>query len=223
MPGLTVNLLQNKVYPTRNVCATKFENAGGSEYTLNKKCKAMVAKTVTIATDLAPVLGVTLWLPEKKISVCSNPKTETLQSVPDKVRKMIEILHNESRKNYDRMFAFITGGVASDSKNACAQESADLTYTIYDTFQKEGIETSVIADQFADSKTQRINSYCVGNNITLWGEPINQVKLNRDAELSEIREALSENFEFVELSPNIEFKVIDELPISAREAVKRAK
>ena len=223
MPKLTVNLLQNKAYPTRNICATKFENAGNSEYTLNKKYKTLVSKTVAIATDLAPVVGITLWTPEKKIAACSTPKIEKLKNIPDKVQKMIETLHNESRKTYDRMLAFITGGVAYDSKNANAAESAELVDTIYNAFQKEGIETSVIADQFADSKAQRINSYCVGNNITIWGEPINQMKLDKNAKLSEMEDALSEGFEFVELSPSIEFKVIDELPISAKEAVKRAK
>ncbi|MBR6126787.1 hypothetical protein IKQ21_03795 [bacterium] len=223
MPSLTINLLQNKVYPTGNICATKFENAGSKTFTLNKNCKTLVARTVAIATDLAPVVGITLWTPEKKIAVCSTPTVEKLRNVPDRVKNLIETLHNESRKSYDRMLAFITGGVAYNSHNANAKDSAELVEKIYDAFQKEGIETSVIADQFADSKTQRINSYCVANNITLWGKPINQLELNKNSNADEIENALAEEFDFVELSPNIDFRVIDELPTAAKEAVKRAK
>ena len=222
MPNLTINLLKDKAYPTTLKCATRFVNSVKNDFIL-KNGKAIGAKTVAISTDMAPVVGLTLWTPEKRIAACSTPGIEPLRSVPSMVCKLIEKLKQESRKSFDNMFAFITGGVAYGSKNANAKESVELVDSIYNTLQREGIETSVIAEQFADSKVQRLNSYCVANNITIWGEPINQAKLTKNSGVEEIENALSETFDFVELSDGIETKVIDELPISTQEAVKRAK
>lgn len=218
MTGLSINLLKNKTYPTTQ-CATKFINSFDSGYTIAKG-KNVSATTGVLQKDLSPVVGLTLWTPVRKFVACLTPEYESMLSLQRRVGENVDKLRQGIKHSYDDVIAIITGGVAYDSGHPKSEESTKIIDTLVKALDKKGVETSVIAEQFADSKTARMNSYNIANNFTLWGEPVNFCNLTKSQKTSEISDALSEEFDFVEFSKYIPINVTDKLPTSAETSLK---
>ena len=78
----------------------------------------------------------------------------------------------------------------------------------------------MVAGRFCNNINSKLNTYVTDGKMFLWGKPFDNKGLNIKNTQDEIKEILSDNFDFVEISPEAPISIIDNLPISTKRLVK---
>lgn len=218
MTKFAINILPNKVYPIQRQ-ATIIGDSIGKHISINHS-KQLSSKQPIHTNITEPSVGITLWSPSKKIATKSTPSIDVPLLASRQLINIITNLRNSISKSYEEIIAVLVGGVSYIPNNPISAKSVELIDKLYKTLQDEGIETTMVAGRFCNNINSKLNTYVTDGKMFLWGKPFDNKGLNIKNTQDEIKEILSDNFDFVEISPEAPISIIDNLPISTKRLVK---
>lgn len=192
---MNIVLASKQIIPTTNN-ALIVGNSLGYDLTLSHG-KMYNLSSKTLVEGLRTCAKLTIWAGKNKFEARTAPELEPINAINQKISEIVENLRGKLRNTFDEVHAFITGGVEYNPKNPVSQQSLDLLNEMYESLQKEGVPTTVIAAQRGDGLKTRINSMSYKNKIFVYGKPIDDVI---NSKKSSIQDALDDAFDFVELS-----------------------
>lgn len=186
-----------------------------------KNGKFLSPKNTSVVEGLGPCLQFFLWSPHKIFNSHSAPELDHVSDVKKRIVECALALKDDVKNKTQEVVAFITGGMKYNPKLPITAKCNEFINETYDALQDAGINTVIIAGQKGDGLNSRINTYARDNSITCLGGPIKDIpKFKKGMDIDECTEILEDYFDYVELSPDVEIEVIDELPAKTEHLLK---
>ncbi len=217
MEKYLVTLIKNNAYPVSRQ-SLEIGSGFGHDLTLANG-KLAASKRPMHTNDMGPCLAILLQSPNQKFMAHIAPEIEISNTVITRLNKVISEMRNSFKRSYEELIAVITGGIEYNSKSNLSAKSMELAETAYDVFSKEGIPTTIIAGQRGDGLNTRLNLYSHYKNSFIWGKPINSIN-PKNASQKEVQRALEDNFDFVEIAPEIPVTITNKLPGQINKSLK---
>ena len=156
-------------------------------------------------------INLTIFSEDRKFIASCDPLCYTnLDKIKNDTSKIIEKLRKEGKNRYSDVNAILYGGIAFDNSlealNGCSLISA-----FEDTFEKEGINTSIITGKYKTNSKELLNNYVGNNKIVLWGDIFNKIGLTLESTSEQILKSLDKIFEYVKINKDVNVIIIDKL------------
>ena len=193
MPNLTVQFLQHHSWPisknNRDIVLRGDKLIQGKIFSVN---------TPKIMTNDSNSLGVVIssklhnWLGKCSLDLKGNSNHITKTFV-DIINEMKDLAKCKGKD----LSAVIYGNHHQDWS---------VLNSIIDTFEAENISPTVL---IGDSN---LSSYLRKNILTIWGKPVDNLKLKTEANSLEVQKQVEKVLNYVEKSDNVDFSILEKLP-----------
>jgi hypothetical protein len=133
------------------------------------------------------------------------PEDQSVSSIEKELTSCVDRVKEQSKNVKEKVCAILFGGRELSKDDPESIGSFDIYNTVADVLEKLGVSFSMICGKKKGAATD--NMFMRTTDIAIWNKDLKNLKIPENASQDDIAAALSERYQFVELSPDVTLEV----------------